>query len=307
MTSSFYNRILNKIESYLTSSKAINSQSPDRFKKSLSFSPGLLSSVSTKTLSTTSRLKRLASSIENLQPNKSLIRSSSLSNNQIKTELLEERLFGEQAKNSNYLSEISSLKFQIADLNNQLHYHPDCLCKCNHNDCNRNIDNLIKENEVLRRFKENVFAISKKYDEINESVLLSLKEIDHLFTQMNDAKGGINDLKKMQTIESSIHTFEKVINTLVDMMKSKQDEYNYLIEIRENEINQLSYEGDKLKHHICSLENNLHILNHKEDHCHNCLKNNNLCICYHNHHYSSPEKKYISQRLNKNISCDSFS
>lgn len=302
MTSNFYNRILHKIESYLTASKTINTQSPTEIKKSLSFSPHLSSFISAKKLSTTLRLKRLASSIESIPPNKSLVRSNSIfTNNRPKREGLEDRLHEERMKNSRYLSEISSLKMQIECLNKQQH--------CHRIDCNENRDKLIRENEELRKFKDTVFSISKRYDEINKGVLISLKEMDQLFAQMNEAGEGMTYFNKMGAIESSINTFENVINTLEVMMKSKQDEYNFLIGTRENEIKQLCYHREQLEDYICKLEASLHIHHHFEDghKCHSCLKNVSLCTCYYGHHCSSPEEKYIAQRLKRNNSCDALS
>lgn len=300
-SSSFYNQILTHLDVFLSQSNSYHT--PNKIKRSLSFSPDLRSSFLSQNLSTSARLKKLASSIESQKTKRSPLRdsNSSFTDLQMKVDYLEKSLNEEKLKNVNYISEISHLKKinQKFEMQLKTHQNNSSINQYNH----KAIDYLLKENEELKKFKENVFVLSKRYDDINESVLVSLQQIDMLFTEINHSRNTMSYSNKVEFVESSRASFETVINKLVDMMKSKQDEYNYFISEKEREINELIQEKKALKNLNTTNTIETYFCNRRKQ-CkssfQSCCKTNDTRGDESN---SSPNMDYKLKRIRKNYSC----
>ena len=111
----------------------------------------------------------------------------------------------------------------------------------------RDDNEIIKENVELKKFKENVYNISKQYDEINENIIVSLNEIDRLFQKLNDKNFDMNLDLQIKTLTGIKTNFEGAITNLIDTMKLKQEEYNLLLEEKEKEVKKVLAENDVLK------------------------------------------------------------
>ena len=104
---------------------------------------------------------------------------------------------------------------------------------------------LLKEIKELQEFKENVYQISQRYDEINESIIESLREIEILFQQMSKNKFNFNT--KMIGMEKIKGNFEEVIRKVLETLNAKQDEYNYLLSTKNEEIKNLLDQIEQFK------------------------------------------------------------
>lgn len=367
MSTSFYDKVLTKLETFYKPSSQNNknkNQMPqeigqsslkesNQFKRSNNTLKEDNRSNSTNQVSKYNRMNIVGSSNHhNDDPNDNPIRHSvSIPDKQKEIDQLEELLYEEKTKNSSYLNEIYHLNQRIEELeynfkemnrtksnipNNHrdLTYSYDYSLSKNYNqninqspssyeNINTNInsnsssspntkgidqkeyDKLLKENEELRKFKEEVYAISKEYDNINENVIVSLQEMDKLFTKINEAKYNMTYTKKAQELAKAQASFENVINTIIEMMKGKQDEYNFLVKEREKEVSDLKEEIKTFTNKVNALEEKAKELKESKQriehrcshhHCHECQ----ICIqC--SHHFcecESPiELDYMKKRM----------
>ena len=140
----------------------------------------------------------------------------------------------EKIKNEKLCENIIQLNNHIEELKYQLN------TKSQQNIINDDIIILKKENEELRHFKQKVYEISLKYDEVNKNILFCLKNIEaavELFSANNP------DIKNIENKNSNFNkisdNFNSIINNLNNFLKTKEDEYNILLMQKESEIQNL--------------------------------------------------------------------
>lgn len=297
-SASFYNQILTRLDTFLSPSNNFLIHTPNEIKRSPSFSPDLHSLKASNHLSTSERLKKLASSIKSIKEKQFPLRNSDSSF----TAHLEPKT---KCEKLDYMAEISNLSKMNEELRMQLSSYQNnsspCACKqYNHNAINA----LLEENEELKKFKENVFVLSKRYDDINEDVLESLQQIDMLFTEINHSKSILSYNHQAEIVERSRASFENVINKMVDLMKNKQAEYNYLIAEKEREIYELIEEKKAMRYarNTNTIEENIHNNRKQFKNAYQSLSStNNTKLDEDN---SSPNMDYKRKIIRKKYSCN---
>ena len=127
----------------------------------------------------------------------------------------------EKNKNTKLTHELSLLHKKLSQLESALHSNANP-------NSNEHISSLIAENNSLRTFKANVYAISQEYDSINENIIQALSEI--------------HDMIKNCSLNNVNIKYENVIEQIINTMKLKQEEYNLLLNEKEKENEQLHIE-----------------------------------------------------------------
>ena len=140
----------------------------------------------------------------------------------------------EKIKNEKLCENIIQLNNHIEELKYQLN------TKSQQNIINDDIIMLKKENEELRHFKQKVYEISLKYDEVNKNILFCLKNIEAAVELFNANNPDINNIENKNTNFNKISdNFNSIINNLNNFLKTKEDEYNILLMQKESEIQNL--------------------------------------------------------------------
>ena len=162
-----------------------------------------------------------------------------ISNNNTNNFCKYQKLFmDEKIKNKNLCENIMQLNNHIEELKYQLNI------KCQQQIINDDIIMLKKENEELRIFKQKVYEISSKYDEVNKNILFCLKNIESAVDLFNSNYQNINSVEYKNTTFNKISdNFNSIINNLNNFLKTKEAEYNILLMQKETEIHNLK---DKL-------------------------------------------------------------
>ena len=162
-----------------------------------------------------------------------------ISNNNTNNFCKYQKLFmDEKIKNKNLCENIMQLNNHIEELKYQLNI------KCQQQIINDDIIMLKKENEELRIFKQKVYEISSKYDEVNKNILFCLKNIESAVDLFNSNYQNINSVEYKNTTFNKISdNFNSIINNLNNFLKTKEAEYNILLMQKETEIQNLK---DKL-------------------------------------------------------------
>ena len=162
-----------------------------------------------------------------------------ISNNNTNNFCKYQKLFmDEKIKNKNLCENIMQLNNHIEELKYQLNI------KCQQQIINDDIIMLKKENEELRIFKQKVYEISSKYDEVNKNILFCLKNIESAVDLFNSNYQNINSVEYKNTTFNKISdNFNSIINNLNNFLKTKESEYNILLMQKETEIHNLK---DKL-------------------------------------------------------------
>ena len=149
-------------------------------------------------------------------------------------------LMEEKMKNKNYSENIIALNKYIEDLEFQLKVN----CQSNTLNENRNeeIMRLKRENEELKQFKEKVYLFSIKYDEVNKDILNCISSIGRIIEKYS-MQNTSNDFDyRSNEIFQIANNFKNIMNNLNDFMNIKQEEYNILLNEKENEIIKLRKE-----------------------------------------------------------------
>jgi len=126
----------------------------------------------------------------------------------------------EKIKNEKLCENIIQLNNHIEELKYQLNI------KSQQNIINDDIIILKKENEELRHFKQKVYEISLKYDEVNKNILFCLKNIETAVELFNANNPNINDIDNKNTNFNKISdNFNSIINNLNKLI------FSFLIKI----------------------------------------------------------------------------
>jgi len=198
--------------------------------------------------------------------------------------LLEERM-----KNKNYTDNIIKLNNHINELEYKLSQ------KCEHEHHMMKTDDefikLKKENEELKSFKQKVYELSMKYDEINNDILLYLKNIEKIVESYQSySEDKINSLDKITD------NFNSIAKNLTNYLNTKQDEYNTLIMEKEKEINELKNELN-YKNNINQFSNNIKYARKNELELDNLRENkNDYNINY--YHTNENYEPYYANNIN---------
>ena len=140
----------------------------------------------------------------------------------------------EKIKNEKLCENIIQLNNHIEELKYQLN------TKSQQNIINDDIIILKKENEELRHFKQKVYEISLKYDEVNKNILFCLKNIEAAVELFNANNPNVNNIENKNINFNKISdNFNSIINNLNNFLKTKGDEYNILLMQKESEIQNL--------------------------------------------------------------------
>jgi len=140
----------------------------------------------------------------------------------------------EKIKNEKLCENIIQLNNHIEELKYQLNI------KSQQNIINDDIIILKKENEELRHFKQKVYEISLKYDEVNKNILFCLKNIEAAVELFSANNPDIKNIENKNTNFNKISdNFNSIINNLNNFLKTKEDEYNILLMQKEGEIQNL--------------------------------------------------------------------
>ena len=119
-------------------------------------------------------------------------------------------------------------------------------------------DVLLKEEVVkLREFKTAIINISKEKDSLNMNIFTSLKRIEELMFNLQQVfKDKLEDVPlqyqnfydmKYSTLNEIKEHYDKVMDTIMETMKSKEDEYHFLLHVKEEESELLLKEIETLR------------------------------------------------------------
>ena len=154
----------------------------------------------------------------------------------------------EQSKNKNNLNislNVSNTNNNISSLNED-----NLLSAINFKDkkqLNNIISTLLNVNYKLKNFQSQVLEISKNYDDINENIVENMKSTQNYFKKnVNSESASINEY---------LENFNKILSNSVEMVQSKQKNYNLTLANKENEIMILGKEIEKIKNDIEIIKN----------------------------------------------------
>ena len=118
-----------------------------------------------------------------------------------------------------------------------------------------NFNKLKKEIKDLRTFKNKIFEISKDYDNINQQIFVSLGKIQKLseelnkyyYNKVNDDYLTINYDFEIDCHENVHKTIQEIFIYISKFLKNKQEEFNYLIQIKDIKVNEISKQKKQLE------------------------------------------------------------
>jgi len=155
----------------------------------------------------------------------------------------------EQMKNKNNLNislNVSNTNNNISGTGNEEYVLAGVNLK-DKNQLNNLITNLINENYKLKHFQAQVLEISKNYDDINENIVNNMKSTQNYFR--------MNNYPNSASLNEYLENFNKILTSSVDMVQSKQRNYNLTLANKENEMLILSKEIENMKKTIETMKN----------------------------------------------------
>ena len=198
----------------------------------------------------------------------------------------------EKIKNEKLCENIIQLNNNIEELKFQLNI------KSQQNIINDDIIMLKKENEELRHFKQKVYEISLKYDEVNKNILFCLKNIETAVELFNANNPDINNIENKNTNFNKISdNFNSIINNLNNFLKTKEDEYNILLMQKENEIQNLKaklYNKNNINKFVEDEKNNIN-----ENIIDNNINNENI-------KFENNYRPYMTDNINRENNLESL-
>ena len=204
----------------------------------------------------------------------------------------------EKIKNDKLCENIIQLNNHIEELKYQLNI------KSQQNIINDDIKILKKENEELRHFKQKVYEISLKYDEVNKNILFCLKNIEAAVELFNANNPNINDIDNKNTNFNKISdNFNSIINNLNNFLKTKEDEYNILLMQKENEIQNLKaklYNKNNINKFVEDEKNNIN-----ENIIDNNINNENIKF-ENNFQKNETYRPYMTDNINRENNLESL-
>ena len=177
----------------------------------------------------------------------------------------------EKIKNKNYFEKIILLNKHIDELELELKN----ICQISpDNNLNAELIRLRQENQELKIFKEKVYEFSIKYDEVNKDILNCLKCIEKLVQVYNNQKHCLSLEYKNNNLNKISEQFQSIVNNLTNYMTIRQEEYNVLLNEKENEIAKIKKEFN--------YDDNIHYYTNGLKSCKNLGENSNKSFDYTN-------------------------
>lgn len=126
-------------------------------------------------------------------------------------------------------------------------------------------DILLKEEVIkLREFKTAIINISKEKESLDMNIFTSLKRIEELMFNLQQVfKDRVDDVPlqyqnfydmKYSTLNEIKEHYDKVMDTIMETMKSKEDEYHFLLHVKEEESELLLKEIETLRKEKSNLQ-----------------------------------------------------
>ena len=234
------------------------------------------------------RIKKLIEEINS--SNKSFLFNNNYNKNSDENNNLyicQKLLIEERMKNKNYSDNIIRLNNHIDELEYQLNQ------RCEHHMMKMDDEfiRLKKENEELKLFKQKVYEFSTKYDEINNDILLCLKNIEKIVESCKP----YNE-EKRNSLDKISNNFNSIVKNLTNFLNTKQDEYNTLLMEKENEINKLK-KGFNYKNNINKFSDNVKYTKKNKLELDNSIEKNND---YNTTYYNTNEnyEPYLANNIN---------
>ena len=197
----------------------------------------------------------------------------------------------EKIKNEKLCENIIQLNNNIEELKFQLNI------KSQQNIINDDIIMLKKENEELRHFKQKVYEISLKYDEVNKNILFCLKNIEAAVELFSANNPDIKNIENKNTNFNKISdNFNSIINNLNNFLKTKEDEYNILLMQKEGEIQNLKaklYNINNINKFVEDEKNNIN-----ENIIDNNINNENIKF-ENNYQKNETYRPYMTDNINR--------
>ena len=153
-----------------------------------------------------------------------------------------------------------NLKNKNKDINNyniqMIPNNQENLIKMNSSEAIENAQ-LREEIIKLKEFKKEIFNISRQNTEINQNLFIPLKKIEELLFNLNQVyKDKLDDVplpyqdfyqSKFMTLNEINEHYSKIMNSIIETIKKKDEEYNYLLNIKDEENELLLKEIENLK------------------------------------------------------------
>lgn len=98
------------------------------------------------------------------------------------------------------------------------------------NEMKEMIVSLVNENQKLKEFQEKVIELSKNFDEINYTIIESIKEIENNLSSINSSN---NNEALLNEINNNVN---KLVFCFEETLKSKHYEYYSVMEAKESEL-----------------------------------------------------------------------
>jgi chromosome segregation ATPase len=112
---------------------------------------------------------------------------------------------------------------------------------------------LMEQNDKLKKFQDDIFKISKKYDQMNDTMSFNLGEIHNLLQYVDEnitCDDALNTINYTKGIISNIESFNKIIINMNDLIETKQSEYILLLTEKEAQLESANNEIINLKETI---------------------------------------------------------
>ena len=129
----------------------------------------------------------------------------------------------------------------------------------NNDNINKRLNILNYENKKLLNFKEKIFEISKNKNNINLLALNLIKKLNLFFNTISKEFYNENFKIEFNTENSAFENINSSIKNLINLFlkdnKIKEDEYNFLLNEKNNEIIDLKIKCKNLNDLISELNN----------------------------------------------------
>lgn len=154
-------------------------------------------------------------------------------------------IFGRKVNNDNnsdtkLVCSLCQNQIQCQDVIHNIRYNN------NYIDTIRKLEN---ENHTLMMFKEEIIKLSKKYDQYNDSIIESIGKFSDMIREINEKcekKISIESNIELQLYSEGKQSIDEVLLMMIKYMTAKQDEYDLLLNQKENDINELSNQNKEI-------------------------------------------------------------
>lgn len=173
-------------------------------------------------------------------------------------------------------------------------------------------EKIKNENKSLKLFKNNIFNLSKNFDEINNELKKYLNKIREFFDEINKKYlNKINDDFMTLNYDFEIENYQKIhdnINNIFDIikkfMKIKHDEYKILLDSKEIKINELKNNIKNLQEKNLNLNEQIFNLTNSNENLKNEVEIFKDIYNENNKKKYEQKKKELNKSFNKMIKND---